>query len=134
MKQLFRNSLLLVGASSAAAVAAAQLLAAPVVAIFAPPGGEVHDYAVDGYRLYSLCFLFMGFNIFASALFTALSNGKISALLSFMRFLLIAVGILFLPLVVGVDGIWLATPVAEVAAFALSLVFVYRYRRVYQYA
>ena len=38
-----------------------------------------------GFAVFSFSFLFSGCNIFASALFTALSNGKASAVISFFR-------------------------------------------------
>lgn len=134
LKKLFRNSVLLVGGCSAAALAIAQTFAGHIVSVFASADGTVYHYALHGYRIYSLCFLFMGFNIFASALFTALSNGKISALLSFLRFVFIAGAILVLPRFVGVDGIWMAVPLAEVVAVAVSAYCVYRYRGMYRYA
>ena len=66
-------------------------------------------------------FLFSGFNIFASALFSALSNGIISALISFLRTFVFIIGaILLLPILLDVDGIWLAIPVAELFACLIT--------------
>ena len=73
-------------------------------------------------------------NIFASALVTALNNGLVSAILSFLRtFLFIVVSLLLLPLLLGVDGVWLSVPIAEVFALAASLVFLVGKRKEYQY-
>lgn len=135
LKLLFRNSVLIMAACSVAAVAVGQSMAGTLVAIFAPRDSVVYDIALHGFRLFSLAYLIMGFNIFASALFTALSNGKISAFLSFMRiFVFISLGILTLPMFLGVNGVWLAVPVAEVLTLILSILCLCRYRRVYQFA
>lgn len=133
LRRLFGNSLLFVGICGVVAVTAAQAFVGRLVPVFAPEGGNVHNYAVHGFRLYSVCFFFMGFNIFASALFTALSNGKVSALLSLSRFFLIVLFITVLPRFVGVDGVWLALPAAEAVALAISACCVRRYRTVYKY-
>ncbi len=75
----------------------------------------LYDLTVRGFRLFSLSFLITGFNIFGSAFFTALSNGVVSAAISFLRALLFQViAVLALPVVLGADGIWLAIFAAEV--------------------
>lgn len=75
-----------------------------------------------------------GFNIFTSSFFTALGNGAISAAVSFMRTLIFQVSsILILPLIFGVDGIWMANVVAEFFAFLLSLMFLIIKRKKYGY-
>lgn len=80
-------------------------------------------------------FLFSGLNIFSSALFTALGNGKVSAIISFVRtFGLIITSILILPALLGVDGVWLPIPIAELGSTLLSLYYRKRYTQVYQYA
>ena len=74
-------------------------------------------------------------NIFASAMFTALSNGKISAIISFARtFIFIAICIILLPFVLGVNGVWIAVPVAEFLTLFLSCFYLIRYKKVYGYA
>ncbi len=84
---------------------------------------------------YALSFIFMGFNVFGSGFFTALNNGKISALISFGRTLVFEViFILLLPAVFGINGIWSAVIAAESAAFVLTIACLMRYRKVYQYA
>lgn len=83
--------------------------------------------ASEGFSIFCASFLFCGLNIFASALFTALSNGKLSAALSFLRtFVLLAGGILVLPGIFGVTGVWLAVPVAEGIMFFLSAACLWR--------
>ncbi len=76
----------------------------------------------------------MGFNLFASALFTALGNGKVSALVSFMRTLVFeVVAVLVLPHLLGTDGIWIAMVVSEAIAFCFSTFFVMYLRNDYSY-
>ena len=124
LRSLFRSCMLFVGGSSAVLLLVSLFIAEGVVAVFSPRGSEVYGLAVHGFRLFAPMILFSGVNIFASALFTALSNGPVSALLSFLRtFGFLTAGLLLLPRVLGVDGVWLAVPVAELLSFAVSLWF-----------
>ena len=93
-----------------------------VVRMFTPDASRVYEIAAAGFPVFSASFLFCGFNIFISALFTALSNGKISAVLSFLRtFGLLCGGILLLPRLFGITGVWMAVPMAEGIMFFVSL-------------
>ena len=93
-----------------------------VVRMFTPDASRVYEIAAAGFPVFSVSFLFCGFNIFISALFTALSNGKISAVLSFLRtFGLLCGGILLLPRLFGITGVWMAVPMAEGIMFFVSL-------------
>lgn len=115
--------------ASVAILAAALLLAPVIVGVFSPAGTQVNTLALDGFRRFSPTFLFAGVNIFASALFTALSDGRTSALISFARtFGFLMAGLLLLPRIIGVPGVWLAVPVAEGLSCLLSIGFLRRYR------
>ena len=104
-----------------------------IVRMFADDKSNVFHLASEGFKLFAISFLFSGLNIFASAMFTALSNGKVSALLSFLRtFAFLVIAILVLPRIFGINGIWLAIPVAEAMAFILSLFFVIRQLKIYR--
>lgn len=93
-----------------------------IVGWFAKPMSEVYEIAASGFAVFSYSFLFCGWNIFVSSMFTALSNGKVSAVLSFLRtFGLLAGGIVILPRFLGIDGVWLAVPVAEGGMVLLSV-------------
>ena len=110
------------------------ILTKPLVAVFARPGNPVYNLAVTGNRICTVALLFIGFNIFASGMFTALSNGVISAVLAFSRsFVFMLVTMLVLPVFLGVNGIWLATPAAEFMAIVLSGGLFLKYRKKYQY-
>lgn len=130
LRRLFKISVVFLSVSSLVIFLGAFLFARPVTSIFAPVGSAVYELAVHGFYLFALSYLLKGINIYASSLFTALSNGKTSAFLSFMRTLVfIVVGIAFLPRIIGIDGIWLAVPFAEVLSLVLSL---YCFRKLFQ--
>ncbi len=135
LRRVFKTSLWFIGGLSLLTFAAASTLAQPIVSLFAPQGSAVFSLAVEGFRLFSFSFLFMGVNVFASALFTAFSNGKVSALLSFLRtFVFIVSSLLVLPQFIGVTGIWLAIPLAELLGVLFSAFFLASRRKRYQYA
>lgn len=105
-----------------------------LVSVFTEKGSSAYYLAIGGNRLFSLALLLVGFNTFASMLFTALSNGKISAILAFSRsFVFLTAAILLLPLFWGVNGLWLSVPVSELTALCLSVYFVKKYQRQYGY-
>lgn len=98
-----------------------------LVGIFSEKGTAVYDIAREGFLVFPFSFLFCGLNIFTSAALTALSDGKRSALLSFMRtFGLIGALLLILPVFLGVTGVWLAVPAAELLTSAAALYFLKR--------
>ena len=85
-------------------------------------------------RICTIALFFVGFNIFASGMFTALSNGVVSAILAFSRsFVFMMAAMLLLPAILGVNGIWLATPAAELMALALSAFLFVKFRKRYGY-
>ncbi len=134
LKKLVFLSLKVIAAISLATAAASFLLAKPLVSVFARPDNPVYSLAVAGNRICTAALLFIGFNIFASGMFTALSNGIVSAVLAFSRsFVFMLAMMAVLPLFFGVNGIWLATPAAELMALALSAAMFFRYRDRYGY-
>ena len=135
LKKIFRLSLWILGAAAVLIFIVSELCAEPLMAVFAEEGSNVYTMGTHGFRLFSLCFLCMGFSVFGSSLFTALSDGKISALISFARTLvLVSACILLLPLFLGLNGVWLAVPVAELLGLAVTLYCFRRYRDKYGYA
>lgn len=134
LKKLVALSLEVISGISVVTVAVSFLLTRPLVSVFARPDNPVYDLAVSGNRICTIALLFIGFNIFASGMFTALSNGIVSAILAFSRsFVFLLITMLVLPLFLGVNGIWLATPAAELMALALSAYMFFRYRKRYGY-
>lgn len=105
-----------------------------LVSAFAREGTGAYMLAVSGNRLFSLALLFVGFNTFSSMLFTALSNGKISAIIAFSRtFVFLVAAIILLPMVLGINGLWLSVPVSELLALVLSGYFIKKYKNQYGY-
>jgi len=132
--RVLRISLAFLGASSLAVFLTARLGGGAIVGLFAAQSSPVYPIAVGGFAVFSYSFLFSGLNGFTSAFFTALSNGRVSAALSALRtFGLIAGGILLLPRIMGLPGVWLAVPLAEGIMAAVSVGCLLRYRRQYGY-
>ena len=134
LHKLVTVSLKVIACISLVTVAGSFLLTKPLVSIFARPDNPVYDLAVTGNRICTIALFFIGFNIFASGMFTALSNGVVSALLAFSRsFVFMLITMIVLPIILGVNGIWLATPAAELMALILSAGMFLRYRKKYGY-
>ncbi len=134
LKKLVAVSMRVIAVISVVTVVLSFIMTRPLVSIFARPDNPVYDLAVTGNRICTIALFFIGFNIFASGMFTALSNGVVSAVLAFSRsFVFMLVTMIVLPLLLGVNGIWLATPAAELMALVLSAVMLFKYRRRYGY-
>lgn len=93
----------------------------PVLLLFTSQNTNVFNISIGGFPLYAISFIVIGFNIFASTFFTALSDGKISAIISFLRtFLFLSSAIIILPMIIGEKGIWLATTMTELFGLGVS--------------
>ena len=89
------------------------------------------------FRVYALNFFLMGFNVYGSSFFTALGDGVTSALISFLRTLLFQLlALIFLPMVLGIEGVWLAVTAAEAGALCVTVLMfitkdkIFHYRKV----
>lgn len=134
IRKIFRLSLALCAGVGMCMTLGTQLFAGSLAQIFAPVGSTVYLMAVSGLHCYGVSYLCKGCNIFASSLFTAFGNGRISAFLSFFRTLLFLSGsILIMAALFGVTGVWFAAPVAELLALCMSLGCMWRFRKVYPY-
>ncbi len=134
LKNVFRICMRFIVFVSISVFAIAFIFGSPLVGIFAETGTPVYKIARNGFWIFSFSFLFCGLNIFTSAAFTALSNGKLSAILSFLRtFGLITVLLLTLPYFWGVTGVWLAVPTAELITMIAALVFLHQNGVLYGY-
>ena len=135
LKNLFRKSLVILLVTSIAMAGLSVLLARPLAQFFVGYDQELMELTTRALALYSLSFLLCGFNIFGSNMFTALNNGFISAVISFVRTLLCQVAaVLLLPRLWGVDGIWLAITAAELVALIVTVVCFVIFRKKYHYA
>ncbi len=135
LKNVFRKSITLMSNTGVLLAILAELLTVPLVTIFASYDAELFAMTCHGFRLYSLAFAIMGINVWGSAFFTALGNGIVSATISFLRTLVFQiVVILILPMLLGIDGIWLAIVVAELLALIITIGFFGWNRKKYHYA
>lgn len=134
LKSLFQKSLVLVIVSSVVLTGVAEGLSGVLAGIFVSYDKELLAMTTTAIRLYGISFLVNGINIFGSAFFTALNNGAVSALISFLRTLLFQVAtILIMPLIWGLNGIWLAIVAAEFLALVVTAVCFAVNRKKYQY-
>ena len=121
LRSIYRTSFLFVLASSVALTAIAVISSTPLVSVFTRDP-ETFALADAGFRIFAFNFLFSGFNIASSGFFTALSNGRVSAIISFLRTLVfIVLSLLILPRFFRITGAWLAIPVAEFLTLVLAL-------------
>lgn len=110
------------------------VLAAPFTKLFVGYDRQLYLLTLQGFRIYAFSFIISGFNVFGSSFFTALNNGGVSALLSFTRMMVFqTTSILVLPLLMGTDGIWLATTVAELLSLGVTAFFVMKKKLKYGY-
>ena len=134
LKNLFHKSLTFLMISGVVLLIASETLARPLSAIFVNYDAELLDLTVRGFRIYSLAFLIMGINVWGSSFFTALNNGLVSAVISFLRTLVFQIiVIMVLPALLGVDGIWFSIVAAEVMALFVTLGFLFTNRGKYHY-
>lgn len=134
LKKIFKICIAFIIVSSVLVFGVSILFSTNIVSIFSRKGTKVYDIAINGFILFSLSYLFAGINIFTSAMFTAFSNGKISAIISFMRtFVFIILGIILLPKFLDVDGVWLAVPFAELLTILMSVMYLKKEKVNYHY-
>lgn len=134
LKKLVGMSLKIISVIAVITLVISLMVTEPLVSVFARQDNPVYGLAVTGNQICSSALIFIGFNVFASGMFTALSNGFISAVLAFSRsFVFMVIAMLILPAIWGVTGVWLATPAAEFAAICLSANMFIKYRKKYQY-
>lgn len=134
LKSLLKKSLRLTLFVGIAMTTLSALLAPVMGQIFVGYDRELYEMTVHGLRIYAFTFLLSGFNIFASAFFTGLNNGKVSALISFLRTLVFQVISIFaLPAMLGLTGVWLASVVAEGVTLIVSAVLIVVNRHKYHY-
>lgn len=134
LQGMLKKSLILIGSFGVAMVISAELLAEPLARIFVSYDAELMDMTVSGFRIFALSFFFMGYAIYSSGFFTALNDGVTSAVISFLRTLVFEVAaVMLLPLIWGIDGVWMAIVVAEVMAVVFSVIFLVAKRGKYHY-
>lgn len=134
VKGLLKRSILLIGIFSILMFNVGEVLGRPLSNLFVGYDKKLLEMTALGFKIFSFSFFFSGFAIFGSAFFTALNDGLTSALISFLRTFVFQVGaVLFLPLLWGIEGIWLSIVVAEVMAVVVNILFLIGKRKKYHY-
>jgi putative MATE family efflux protein len=134
LKSLFKKSLILLSATAVILTACAEIFSSALAGIFVGYNKELHDMTTNAIQLFALSYIISGINIFASAFFTALNNGLVSAVISFMRTLVFQIAFIFiLPELLGLNGIWLAVVGAEICSLIISVSFFAANRKKYKY-
>ena len=134
LRSLLRHSIFLLLALGALMTLVSELLAEPAARLFVGYDPELSALTKHAIRLYMISFFIAGVNIFTSSWFTGLNNGKVSAIVSFIRNLVFELGFVFLlPALFGPDGIWLAVDAADFCCLILSIVLILAYRKRYGY-
>lgn len=134
LKNLFKKSLFLLTSAAVVLTACAELLSSVLAGIFVGYNQDLHDMTTNAIQLFALSYIISGINIFASAFFTALNNGLVSAIISFLRTLVFQIAFIFiLPELLGLNGIWLAVVGAEICSLIVSISFFAANRKKYKY-
>lgn len=134
LKNLFKKSLIISAVAGVLMTGLSEALAYPIIKLFGFDG-ELFAMTLRGFRIYALAFLLTGFSVFGSSLFTALNNGLISALISFLRTLVFQIAaVMLFPLLWKLDGVWSAICFAEAASLVVTVIFILCFRKRYKYA
>lgn len=134
LKGLLRKSFVIIGTCSFMMILLAYFSAKPLSVFFVGYDESLMQLTLRGFTIFSLSFLFSGVAIFGSGFFTALNNGLVSAVISFMRTLVLQiVCVLIFPLIFDIDGIWVSGVVAEAVAAVLTVALIVANRKKYQY-
>ena len=134
LQNLFKKSAVVIIGTSVVLTATALLLSGILSGLFVGYDEILCDMTTRGFQLCSIAFLFCGIGIFGSSLFTALNNGIVSAVISFLRSVVFQVAaVIVLPIFFGLDGIWASVTLAELAGMLITLFFVVKLKDRYHY-
>ena len=134
LKGLLKKSFSIIGIFSLCMLVLAEILAYPLANLFVGYDAELINLTIRGFRIFSFSFLFAGTSIYGSSFFTALNNGLISALISFLRTLVFQIAaVLILPAFLGIDGIWISIVTAEIMSMIITIIFIIKMRKRYHY-
>jgi Na+-driven multidrug efflux pump len=111
-----------------------QVLSAPLTNLYIGNNASLNGLSLHAFRIFAISFLVFGVNIFGSGFFTALNNGFVSALISFLRTLLFQVlAVTILPIFFKENGIWFSVVVAEGLSLIVTLICFAIYKKKYNY-
>ncbi|MDE7395584.1 MAG: MATE family efflux transporter [Clostridiales bacterium] len=135
LKNIFKKSMIVMGLFGITLIALSLANAAPIAKLYVGYDAALYALTKRAFYIYSFCFLTVGYSIFGSSMFTAFNNGLISAIISFLRTLVIQTGFVFvLPLIWGLNGVWFSMLFAEILASLISISCFIAFRKRYKYA
>ena len=94
----------------------------PLTALFVDPQSQAGLLAIEGFPYFAAGILFYILNIALTGYYQSLENMRRATLIVILRTVLLVPCFLLLPLWLGVPGIWLAMPVAEMLTLAVILI------------
>lgn len=134
LKNIFKKSITFIASAGIVLTLTALILSSPLSKIFVGYDAALYKMTIHAFKIYALSFLFCGFGIFASSLFTALNNGAISAAISFLRTIIFqTAAILIMPEIWDLNGIWYSVATAEILATIVSIICIVKYKKKYHY-
>ena len=134
LRGLLKKSCVIIGISSFVMFVLSEALALPLAKLYVGYNDDLLDMTHRAFLLFSTSYIFMGYAIYLSSFFTALNDGLTSALISFLRTMVFQVsGVMIMPLILGLDGIWLSVTFSELMALLTALVFLFAKRKRYGY-
>lgn len=127
---LLKKSLVLMTAAGGTMMGIAITMSDLLATLFVGYDPALHEMTKHAFEVLAASFLMAGINIFASSYFTALNDGKTSAIISFLRtFVFQILTVLILPVFWELEGVWLAITVAEVLTFGIAVTYLMRNRK-----
>ncbi len=134
MRNLLKKGITLNITASVIMLLLSELLAVPLAVIFASYDNVLYEMTLNGFRIYAVSYLFSGLAIMGSSFFTALNNGLVSAILSFLRTIVFQIACVFLfPVFFGLDGIWISVVAAEFLSALIAVIVIFGLRKKYNY-
>jgi Na+-driven multidrug efflux pump len=124
LNTLFKMSAITIALISILVFIIINLFTPKVVGIFidAVANEESFNYSITALRIFSLSFIFVGYNILISGYFASIAKPKYATVISVSRGLIaISISLFLMNMMFGETGIWLATAIAEGATLILSL-------------
>ena len=117
LHSLRRNGHVLMGLLGLAMTGLCMAMAEPISRFFVGYNTSLSALAAHALRLVSLSFLLGGITTYSSSYFTGLNEGGASLIIAAVKgFVGPLAAVWLLPLLIGVDGLWLSLPMAELLA------------------
>ncbi len=134
LKSILKKSFVVIGVCSLFMFLASEIFSRPLTKIFVSYDENLLSLTSKAFKIFSFSFLFSGISIFGSSFFTALNNGLISALISFLRCLVFqVVAVIVFPLIWKIDGIWFSIVFSEIMSVCTTICFLVIKKKKYNY-